>query len=46
MIQDHVINEFYDEIERSKQPGYVSRYDDVDIDFHEEACRKQPPQAP
>jgi stage V sporulation protein G len=36
MIQDRVINEFYDEIERSKQPGYVSRYDDVDIDFLEE----------
>lgn len=36
MIQDHVINEFYEEIERSKLPGYVSRYDDVDIDFQEE----------
>jgi stage V sporulation protein G len=36
MIQDHVINEFFDEIERSKQPGYVSRYDDVDIDYHDE----------
>jgi stage V sporulation protein G len=36
MIQDHVINEFYEEIERSKQPGYVSRYDDVDIDYQEE----------
>jgi stage V sporulation protein G len=36
MIQDHVINEFYDEIERSKQPGYVSRYDDVDIDYQDE----------
>jgi stage V sporulation protein G len=36
MIQEHVINEFYDEIERSKQPGYVSRYDDVDIDYQDE----------
>ncbi len=36
MIQDHVINEFFDEIERSKQPGYVSRYDDVDIDYNDE----------
>jgi stage V sporulation protein G len=36
MIQDRVINEFFDEIERSKQPGYVSRYDDVDIDFQDE----------
>ena len=36
MIQEHVINEFYDELDRSKLPGYVSRYDDVDIDFQEE----------
>jgi stage V sporulation protein G len=36
MIQDHVISEFFDEIERSKQPGYVSRYDDVDIDYLDE----------
>ncbi len=36
MIQEHVINEFYNELERSKQPGYISRYDDVDIDFQDE----------
>lgn len=36
MIQDHVIGEFYEEIERSKQPDYVSRYDDVDIDYVDE----------
>jgi stage V sporulation protein G len=36
LIQDHVITEYFDEIERSKQPGYVSRYDDVDIDFHDD----------
>jgi stage V sporulation protein G len=36
MIQEHVINEFYDELDRAKLPGYVSRYDDVDIDFQEE----------
>ncbi len=33
MIQDRIITEFYDEIERSKQPGYVSRYDDADLDY-------------
>lgn len=36
LIQDHVINEYYEEIERSKQPGYVSRYDDVDADYSSE----------
>jgi stage V sporulation protein G len=34
MIQEYVIREFYDELERAKQPGYVSRYDDFD---HEES---------
>jgi stage V sporulation protein G len=33
MIQQHVIQEFQLEIERAKQPGYVSRYDDFDVDF-------------
>jgi stage V sporulation protein G len=32
MIQDHVIHEFYEEQERAKLPGYVSKYDDVDFD--------------
>ena len=32
MIQDRVIREFYEEQERAKLPGYVSRYDDVDFD--------------
>jgi stage V sporulation protein G len=32
MIQDRVIREFYEEQERAKLPGYVSRYDDVDMD--------------
>ena len=27
-IQDRVIGEFFQELERAKQPGYVSRYDD------------------
>jgi stage V sporulation protein G len=35
MIQDHVISEFYQERERAKQPGYVSRYDDFDYDLDE-----------
>jgi len=35
MIQTHVIEEFTAEIERSKQPDYISRYDDFDIDFEE-----------
>lgn len=37
MIQDRVIDEFYNEIDRSKLPGYVSRYDDVDIELGYEA---------
>jgi stage V sporulation protein G len=32
LIQDRVIREFYEEQERAKLPGYVSRYDDVDFD--------------
>jgi stage V sporulation protein G len=33
MIQERVIGEFRQELDRAKQPGYVSRYDDFD---HEE----------
>ena len=33
MIQQHVIQEYHDEVERAKQPGYVSRYDDFDLDY-------------
>lgn len=33
MIQDCVIREFYEELERAKQPGYISRYDDYDFDY-------------
>jgi stage V sporulation protein G len=32
MIQERVIREFQEEQERAKQPGYVSRYDDFDVD--------------
>jgi stage V sporulation protein G len=34
MIQDRVVREFREELERAKLPGYVSRYDDFD---HEDA---------
>ncbi len=34
-IQDHVITEFEAELDRAKQPGYVSRYDDIDDDTSE-----------
>lgn len=32
MIQERVVREFYCELDRAKQPGYVSRYDDIDLD--------------
>ncbi len=35
MIQEVVINEFFEEIERAKQPGYISRYDDFDFELTE-----------
>jgi stage V sporulation protein G len=33
MIQNFVIHEYYQEIERAKLPGYVSRYDDFDFEY-------------
>lgn len=30
MIQEHVVAEYHQELERAKLPGYVSRYDDFD----------------
>jgi hypothetical protein len=33
MIQESVISEYYEEIERAKQPGYVSRYDDFEFEY-------------
>jgi stage V sporulation protein G len=33
MIQDCVIQEYYEEIQRAKEPGYVSRYDDYDFEY-------------
>jgi stage V sporulation protein G len=41
MIQDCVIHEYYEEIERAKQPGYVSRYDDFDFEYTD-ASRSRP----
>jgi stage V sporulation protein G len=41
MIQDVVVNEYYEEIERAKQPGYVSRYDDFDFEYSD-APRTRP----
>ena len=35
LIQAHVISEYHEEIERAKQPGYISRYDDFDVDIEE-----------
>lgn len=56
MIQERIIAEYFQEIERAKQPGYVSRYEDFDAgeDFshpieteagpRETAARRQPDQ--
>jgi stage V sporulation protein G len=33
MIQDCVVREYEEELERSKDPNYVSRYDDFDMDY-------------
>jgi stage V sporulation protein G len=41
MIQDFVIRDYYDEIERAKQPDYISRYDDFDFEYSD-AARVRP----
>ena len=33
MIQERVIHDYYGEIELAKQPGYVSRYDDFELEY-------------
>jgi stage V sporulation protein G len=43
MIQEVVVREYEDEVERSKLPDYVSRYDDFDMDYGD---FKRPAQAP
>ncbi len=40
MIQDGVISEYLDELQRSKEPGYVSRYDDFESDGYESRHRE------
>ncbi len=35
MIQDVVVREYSEELERAKDPEYVSRYDDFDLDYGE-----------
>jgi len=42
MIQNYVIKEFQAENERAKQPDYISRYDDFDVDL-EDARHVSPP---
>jgi stage V sporulation protein G len=37
VIQNAVIKSFQEERERSKQPGYVCRYDDYDSDYDEDS---------
>lgn len=41
MIQDCVIRDYYEEIERAKQPGYVCRYDDYEFEYSD-AGRNRP----
>jgi stage V sporulation protein G len=41
MIQESVIREFFDEIERAKQPGYVSRYDEFDFEYADAPRQRQ-----
>jgi len=41
MIQEFVIRDYYEEIERAKLPGYVSRYDDFDFEYSD-AQRSRP----
>jgi stage V sporulation protein G len=37
MIQSRVVEAYHEELEKAKQPGYVSRYDDYDDDIDVEA---------
>lgn len=43
MIQDRVIREFREELVRSKQPGYVSRYEDFDSEDYVPPARRRDP---
>jgi stage V sporulation protein G len=41
MIQTRVVHEYLEEIERAKQPGYTSRYDDFDYEYVADAPRSR-----
>jgi len=43
MIQEVVVREYEDELERAKQPDYVSRYDDFDVDYGDYKRSALPP---
>lgn len=43
MIQECVVREYEEELERAKHPDYISRYDDFDMDYVE---FRRPPTAP
>lgn len=43
MIQEFVVREYEEELERAKQPDYVSRYDDFDMDYGDFRRPSQPP---
>ncbi len=40
-IQNKVISEFYEELERAKQPGYVSRYDEEYLSDNQQVKRSE-----
>lgn len=42
MIQEFVVREYEEELERAKQPDYVSRYDDFDMDYGDFRRAPQP----
>jgi stage V sporulation protein G len=39
MIQECVIREYQEELQRAQQPGYISRYDDFDVDYNNDSKR-------
>ena len=40
MIQEGVISEYYEELHRSKEPAYISKYDDFESDYTESRNRE------
>jgi len=45
MIQESVVREFEEEIRRAKDPSYVSRYEDFDLDFDDSRSATPPKRA-